>query len=112
MDNYKQTEPQTAISGECISVWHLVDDQDKPMHNLYNLDAMLECTRMAVEYLQDNPGEKSDLCHISHLLSLANMELSKACEGLEVILREIKVNPLQPKNPLEQNKKPALSRQA
>jgi hypothetical protein len=81
----------TPTSGRTLTAWRLIDDQDGPMHHLYNLDSMIRCVHMAIEHLNEE-STNPDLCHVAHLLTLADMELTQACGGLEEKLGHVFVH--------------------
>ena len=65
------------------------DALDGAMQHLYNLDAILNSTRMALEYLQDEMSNK-DLCHLVHLLVMGNEELSDVYKVLQELFSQQK----------------------
>lgn len=84
-------EESTSPTRRHKTAWGLIDDANGPMHRLYNLDSMLQCARMAIEHLNEE-SSNDDLCHLSHLLMLADKELTEACGDLEGILRKVNVH--------------------
>lgn len=70
------------------TLWRLIDSPTGAMQHLYNLDAIMNTVRMALEHLNED-STNPDICHLVHLLCMGDDELAEACQGLEGVLKEV-----------------------
>ncbi len=81
----ESTQPTPATA------WQMLDAPDGALHHLYNLDAILNTLRMALEYLNEQSASPSqDMCHIIHMLGMGDEEMKAVYSKLEDLKGEFR----------------------